>query len=315
MKFHEKTKKRHAKKLLAFKKTNTLKTFQYKMFIMSLNYHLFRDFLSPKPFPFNEADNFIYPAKLLWNQQILLQARSRKNCVILEFQCKEQRHFTNPFYFLEHKFCLNDKIIANKMSYYMLQFQLRIEQNPQNFFVKVDKEFIEDEINLWIDNMMEYHKEDVMFMSCQKILNHQMMFSDIVLNSKFLEWLFVDDDINFIDPQVLDTLGKIWVFNSFQNYFQEIYKMLSNSPKLIFFNIQTSAGIFQSQWTSQYFFFPHQQKSYFCFIHPKSLHNSELVNRINLRKQQNQGKNIKNNSDWGDLLSLYYLSERKTKNS
>ena len=264
-----------------------------------------KDFLFVKLVMPTESQCF-YPIKQLLKSKSLSQIEMRANYAILHYESPADSGL-KPFSFLDPILNPNEKVLVFHLNYKLLHYHQFFEyicpQIPPSA-----KEPDAEIITNWIDRFTEEHRNDAVFMCGQTVSHNQMIFSDVVLNYKFLEFLTGDKDSSFLEEQVLEKICNMFVFNSVGHYLQFAHQLTNFFSGQIEIDISTIAGILRLNFQFQYFFFPKQQKSYFCFLHPKELHNERMDGFL----QKNKKKSLllqKENKDWGKLLSLYYLPE------
>ena len=248
-----------------------------------------------------------YHIKQLLQSKSLRQIEMRANCALLHYESPENLGL-KPFSFLEPILNPHEKVLVFHLNYKLLHYHQFFEYICPKISLNAKEPDGEELIANWIDRFTDEHKDDAVFMCGQTISHNQMIFSDVVLNYKFLEFLTGDKNANFLEEQVLEKINKLFVFNNVGHYLQFAHQLTNFFSGYIDIDISTIAGIWRLNFQFQYFFFPKQQKSYFCFVHPKELHN-ERMDHFLLKNKEKSVLLQKENKDWGKLLSLYYLPE------
>jgi len=285
MKSNKKLKNKEVKKPKKHKSLSKIDILQCIFLKLSLQHRFFNKF----------EDQYLFPLKLLLRKRNLIQIHLRANCTIFEYdqidKCKSP-HFR-----------IFETIINASQRLYS-QFKLDFENAYELNIKQINGS---GGLYEWIDEFNEKHKEDVLFMVEQQTLDKEMNLFHIVFNKTLLDWLLIEK-LDFLDEEVQDSLAKFWVFMNIEEYLQNLLQIIGNGRSQFFFNIRTIVGIFRLEWNFQYFCLVESKTSYFCFIHPKNLHDKELIDKIKCTKQEAlQQYKEKKNFDWGDLLRLYYL--------
>lgn len=285
--------------------TEDLKGFETKFSNYSLIPPNLKDFFFVKLVMPTEGRCF-YPMKQLLKSKSLAQIDLRANYVLLHYESPEDPGLT-PFSFLDPILTPNEKFLVFHLNSKLLHYHQFFEHICPPISSSA-KEPDGEEIAYWIDRFADEHREDAVFMCGQTVSHSQMIFSDVVLNYKFLEFLTGDKGCSLLEEEVLEKIDRLFVFNDVGHYLQFAHQLTNFFSGRVDIDISTLAGIWRLNFQFQYFFFPKQQKSYFCFLHPKELHNERMGRFL----QKNKEKSLslqKENKDWGKLLSLYYLPE------
>ena len=301
-----------------------------------LPHRIVGDFIIPdKLSPFQ--NNYLYSYKLDLTHKQLSQIHVRNNGVIFEYE-ENDPYFIPPMELVKARLESLGNNQAYELSKYLVQYQklydesktktehinvkfeeksnVKVEGFPDPAFqnLQKNKKNNNEAIFKWIDEQLLTHKDDVMFCRGNRVISEndfRMCF--MCFNFKFLEWILSQKDINFFEDSILEEISNCFVFRNVESYMEEITNFIKgkifNLSKAggydYYLDIKTLIGVFTLKWNFYFNYFANENKSVFCFVHPKEIHKKEIIESV-ANKRVEKEKKSKRGCDWGQLVYLYY---------